>query len=108
MGEGEATWPATSVSLISGERDAGVIDAVLTFEDAGPGKKATTIDLDSTIVEVSGKKKHGAAYGYTRVLGYHPLLATRANTGEILHGRLRKGSSQRGTKRFCEELVAPS
>jgi pyridoxine 4-dehydrogenase len=27
MGEGEATWPATSVSLISGERDAVLIDA---------------------------------------------------------------------------------
>src|SRR4051812_12881472 len=35
MGEGEATWPATSVSLISGERDAILIDALLTLEDAG-------------------------------------------------------------------------
>jgi glyoxylase-like metal-dependent hydrolase (beta-lactamase superfamily II) len=35
MGEGEATWPATSVSLISGELDAVLIDAVLTPEDAG-------------------------------------------------------------------------
>ena len=65
-----------------------------------------TIDLDSTICEVHGKQKHGAAFGYTRVLGYHPLVATRADTGEVLHARLRKGSSQRGTKRFCEELVA--
>ncbi|MGH3183054.1 MAG: IS1380 family transposase, partial [Streptosporangiaceae bacterium] len=65
-----------------------------------------TIDLDSTIVEVHGYKKAGAAYGYTKVLGYHPLLAVRAETGEVLHGRLRKGSSQRGTKRFCEELIA--
>ena len=73
---------------------------------AGPGKEAMTIDLDSTIVEVHGKQKHGAAFGYTRVLGYHPLLATRAGTGEVLHARLRKGSSQRGTKRFCEELIA--
>jgi hypothetical protein len=42
------------------------------------------------------------------VLGYHPLLATIAGTGEILHGRLRKGSAntQRGTKRFVNELVA--
>ena len=39
-------------------------------------------------------------------LGYHPLLATRADTGEVLHARLRKGSSQRGHKRFVEELVA--
>ena len=42
------------------------------------------------------------------MLGYHPILATRADTGEILHARLRKGSAntQRGTKRFVEELVA--
>ncbi len=73
---------------------------------AGPRDEAMTIDLDSTIVEVHGKQKHGAAYGYTRVLGYHPLLATRAGTGEVLHARLRKGSSQRGVKRFCEELIA--
>ncbi len=72
---------------------------------AGPGGRAMTIDLDSTIVEVHGHRKHGAAYGYTRRLGYHPLVATRAETGEVLHGRLRKGSSQRGTKRFCEELA---
>jgi hypothetical protein len=43
----------------------------------------------------------------TKVRGYHPLLATRADTGEILHARMRKGSAntQRGIKRFVEELV---
>ena len=40
------------------------------------------------------------------VFGYHPILATRADTGEVLHARLRKGSSQRGHKRFVEELIA--
>ncbi len=66
------------------------------------------VDLDSTICEVTGKHKAGAAYGYTKVLGYHPLLATRADTGEVLHARMRKGSAntQRGTTRFVEELVA--
>ena len=73
---------------------------------AGPGSSAVTIDMDSTICQVHGHQKQGAAYGYTRVLGYHPLVATRAGTGEVLHARLRKGSSQRGHKRFVEELVA--
>ena len=74
----------------------------------GPGDGPMTIDLDSTICEVHGKQKHGAAYGYTRVLGYHPILATRADTGEVLHARLRTGSAhtQRGTNQFVEELVA--
>jgi hypothetical protein len=75
---------------------------------AGPGAQAMTIDLDSTICEVHGKAKHGAGYGYTKVFGYHPLLATRADTGEVLHARLRRGSAntQRGAKRFVEELIA--
>jgi hypothetical protein len=75
---------------------------------AGPGERQLVVDIDSTIREVFGKLKGGAAYGYTKVLGYHPILATRADTGEILHARMRKGSAntQRGTKRFIEELVA--
>jgi hypothetical protein len=73
---------------------------------AGPGAAPMTIDVDSTICEVYGKAKQGAAYGYTQVLGYHPLLATWAATGEVLHARLRKGSSLRGAKRFAEELIA--
>ncbi|MFY9824334.1 MAG: IS1380 family transposase, partial [Thermoanaerobaculia bacterium] len=42
------------------------------------------------------------------VRGYHPLLATRAGTGEVLHARARKGAahSARGALRFCEELIA--
>ena len=51
MGEGDATWPATSVTLISGERDAVLIDAVLTADDGrrvadwirATGKNLTTI-----------------------------------------------------------------
>ena len=73
---------------------------------AGPGATAMTIDLDSTICEVHGKVKQGTAYGYTKALGYHPLVATWAATGEVLHARLRKGSSGRGVVRFLEELVA--
>ena len=75
---------------------------------AGPGVKPLVIDIDSTICQVEGAQKHGAAFGYTKVLGYHPLLATRADTGEILHARMRKGSAntQRGARRFIDELIA--
>ncbi len=75
---------------------------------AGPGDAALIVDLDSTICEVHGKQKQGAAYGYTQRLGYHPLLATRAGTGEILFSRMRKGSagSSRGIIRFVNELIA--
>jgi len=50
-----------------------------------------TIDLDSTVCEVHGHHKQGAAYGYTHTLGYHPLVATRADSGEVLHARQRAG-----------------
>jgi len=75
---------------------------------AGPGSQPLVVDLDSTITEVHGKAKAGAAYGYTRQLGYHPLLASRADTSEVLFSRLRKGSasSSRGVVRFVDELVA--
>jgi DDE family transposase len=75
---------------------------------AGPGDAAMTIDVDSTIIEVCGYHKQGASYGYTRTLGYHPLVATRAGTGEVLHARLRAGraNTARGMPRFVDELVA--
>ena len=65
-----------------------------------------TVDLDSTVCEVHGRAKQGAAYGHTRVLGYHPLLAVRDDTGELLHSRMRSGSSQRGHLRFVSETLA--
>jgi Transposase DDE domain group 1 len=75
---------------------------------AGPGDGPMTIDLDSTVCQVHGDHKQGAAYGYTRKLGYHPLLATRADTGEVLHARQRTGraNTARGTARFVDELAA--
>jgi DDE family transposase len=75
---------------------------------AGPGDGRLVIDVDSFVGEVCGRLKQGAAYGYTRVLGYHPILATRADTREVLHIRLRKGSvnTSKGMLRFCDELIA--
>jgi hypothetical protein len=77
---------------------------------AGPGDSPMTIDIDSTIQQVYGKQKQGAAYGYTGVLGEHPLVATRAGTGEVLHIRHRKGSagSGRGAPRFVRETIGRS
>jgi hypothetical protein len=75
---------------------------------AGPGAGRLVIDVDSFVGEVHGRCKQGAGYGYTGKLGYHPLLATRADTNEVLHVRLRKGqaNTQRGALRFVDELLA--
>jgi hypothetical protein len=74
---------------------------------AGPGDGRLVVDVDSFVGEVYGYKKQGAGYGYTHKLGYHPILATRADTGEVLHIRARKGSANtaRGALRFVEELI---
>ena len=75
---------------------------------AGPGDGRLVIDVDSFVGEVCGRMKQGAAYGYTKLFGYHPILATRADTRETLHIRLRKGSAntQKGMLRFTDELIA--
>ena len=66
-----------------------------------------TIDLDSTICRTYGTAKQGARFGYTGVRGYHPLLATLAQTGEVLHSRMRGGNAgaSRGAGTFVRETV---
>ena len=72
-----------------------------------PRNEPLVIEIDSTICEVSGHNKQGAAYGYAKKLGYHPLLVVRSDTGEVLYQWMRKGSAktQRETKRFVQELI---
>ena len=74
---------------------------------AGPSDGRLIVDVDSFVGEVFGYDKQGAGYGYTRRRGYHPILATRAGTAEVLHIRARKGSANtsRGALRFVEELI---
>jgi hypothetical protein len=53
-------------------------------------------------------RKQGAALRLHPPLGYHPLLASRADSGEVLHARQRTGRANpaRGTARLVEELAA--
>jgi hypothetical protein len=75
---------------------------------AGPGDERLVVDVDSFVGEAYGYEKEGVGFGYTKRRGYHPLLASRAGTGEVLHIRLRRGqaASARGVLRFAEELIA--
>ena len=90
------------------DKVAGTILARAWAAGAGPGDVPLMIDVDSTVCEVHGYHKQGAAYGYTRTLGLHPVVATRADTGEVLHVRQRKGSANtaRGAVLFMGEVVA--
>jgi hypothetical protein len=68
---------------------------------AGPKQLAgpLIVDVDSTICPTYGPAKSGTAFGYTKVRGYHPLLATvrePGQPGEVLHTRLRRGNAASG------------
>ena len=73
----------------------------------GPGEGQLVVDVDSFVGEVYGYDKQWAGYGYTHKRGYHPIVATRSGTGEVLHIRARKGAANtsRGALRFVEELI---
>ena len=75
---------------------------------AGPGAGRLVIDVDSFVGEVCGRLSRAPPTGTRSVLGYHPILATRADTREALHIRLRNGSAntQKGMLRFSDELIA--
>jgi Transposase DDE domain group 1 len=77
---------------------------------AGPADPAgpLTFDLDSTICPVYGRGKQGAGFGYTRVRGYHPQLATLAETGQVIFSRLRGGpaGAARGARSFLTETIS--
>ena len=68
------------------------------------------VDVDSTINRVYGYAKQGAHYGYTRVRGLHPLLATVLTpiaAPVIVGTRLRRGSagSAKGAAGFVAEAI---
>lgn len=75
--------------------------------DAGPGDDRLVVDVDSFVGEVYGYEKQGASDRYTHKRGYHPILASHAQTGEVLHIRARKASANtsRGALRFVEALI---
>src|SRR6266581_3760662 len=73
-----------------------VLDEALTRAwraGAGPGVGRLVIDVDSFIGEVHGYLKQGASFGYTKKRGYHPLLASRADTDEVLARVERAGAT---------------
>ena len=73
---------------------------------AGPGDKALTVDIDSSICETYGSKKEGARFGYTSVRGPQPAPGDsrrqRGSTGRAP----KKGSAHtaRGAASFLAEV----
>src|SRR5206468_1781346 len=46
--------------------------------------REAVLDMDGTLVETSGQCKQGMDIAYDGTWGYHPLVLTLANTGEVL------------------------
>ena len=78
---------------------------------AGPGDGPLVIDLDSFIGEVYGYEKQGAAYGYTRTYGYHPIIATRSIparsfTSATARARPTRSAAPSGSSMSCSPACA--
>ena len=66
------------------------------------------IEADGTLVETGAECKQDIDYSYKGVWGYHPLLLTLANTGEVLRLRNRSGNrpSHEGAPALFDECIA--
>src|SRR6185312_8053117 len=54
--------------------------------------ECATVDLDGTLTPTTGQCKQGMDIAYNGVWGYHPLIVSLANTGEILSVVNRSGN----------------
>lgn len=88
------------------DRVSGELLARAWAAGAGPGDAPVTIDVDSSVCETYGLQKQGGTkFTYNHVRGYHPLFATVAGSGDVVHCRLRGGNanSGRGAAGFLTE-----
>jgi hypothetical protein len=67
-----------------------------------------TIDMDGTIVETAGVSKAGMDISYNGLWGYHPLILSLAETGEVLRLLNRSGNrpSHEGAAGEVDRVIA--
>lgn len=66
-----------------------------------------TIEMDGTMVETTGQCKAGMDINYQGIWGYHPLVLTLAETGEVLRVVNRSGNrpSQEGAASVADHAI---
>jgi len=66
-----------------------------------------TIDMDGTVIGTEGQCKKGMDIAYDGTWGYHALLLSLAETGEVLFLKNRSGNrpSQEGAAALCDRVI---
>jgi Transposase DDE domain group 1 len=66
------------------------------------------LDMDGSLVGTTGQCKRGMDIAYDGTWGYHPLVVTLANTGEVLSVLNRSGNrpSQEGAAAYADRALA--
>ena len=69
--------------------------------------KEAVIDMDGTLVETNGQCKEGMDIYYKGGWGYHPLLVSLANTGEVMSIFNRSGNrpSEEGAAAYADRAI---
>ena len=69
--------------------------------------KEAVIDMDGTLVETTGQTKLGMDISYKGIWGYHPLLVSLANTGEVMSIFNRSGNrpSEEGAAVYADRAI---
>src|SRR5262249_50105593 len=70
--------------------------------------REATVDIDRTLVGTAAECKGGIDIAYDGTWGYHPLVVTLANTGEVLFLANRGGNrpSHEGAHPYIDEVIA--
>jgi hypothetical protein len=70
--------------------------------------QTATIDADGSLVGTNGECKEGMSLSYKGIWGYHPLVITLANTGEVLRLMNRPGNrpSYEGAAEYTDQAIA--
>jgi hypothetical protein len=70
--------------------------------------QTAVIEADGSIVETTGERKQGMGMSYKGIWGYHPLLVSLANTGEVLYIANRSGNrpSHEGAASYFDRAIA--